>query len=113
LTVNLAGSVRQHLALGCALVHEPKIVFLDEPTAGVDPLSRRKFWTLIKELAGRGVTFLVTTHYMDEAGRCDRVALIDGGRIIACDTPEKLKTATGAASLEDVFVALVEAERRR
>lgn len=112
LTANLAGSVKQHLALGCALVHDPKIVFLDEPTAGVDPLSRRKFWAVIRELAGRGVTFLVTTHYMDEAGRCDRVALIDGGRIIACDTPENLKTQTGTSSLEDVFVTLVEAGKK-
>ena len=112
LTANLAGSVKQHLALGCALVHDPKIVFLDEPTAGVDPLSRRKFWEVIKELAGRGVTFLVTTHYMDEAGRCDRVALIDDGRIIACDTPAKLKAETGTASLEEVFVALVEAGKK-
>ena len=112
LTVNLAGSVKQHLALGCALVHDPKIVFLDEPTAGVDPLSRRKFWAVIKELAGRGVTFLVTTHYMDEAGRCDRVALIDGGRIIACDTPANLETQTGTSSLEDVFVVLVEAGKK-
>ena len=112
LTANLAGSVKQHLALGCALVHDPKIVFLDEPTAGVDPLSRRKFWAVIRELAGRGVTFLVTTHYMDEAGRCDRVALIDDGRIIACDTPANLKTQTGASSLEDVFVALVEAGKK-
>jgi ABC-2 type transport system ATP-binding protein len=112
LTANLAGSVKQHLALGCALVHDPKIVFLDEPTAGVDPLSRRKFWAVIRELAGRGVTFLVTTHYMDEAGRCDRVALIDGGRIIACDTPAKLETRTGTSSLEEVFVVLVEAGKK-
>jgi ABC-2 type transport system ATP-binding protein len=112
LTANLAGSVKQHLALGCALVHDPKIVFLDEPTAGVDPLARRKFWSVIKELAGLGVTFLVTTHYMDEAERCGRVALIDGGRIIACDTPAKLKAETGMSSLEEVFVSLVEAGKK-
>jgi ABC-2 type transport system ATP-binding protein len=110
LTANLAGSVKQHLALGCALVHDPQIVFLDEPTAGVDPLSRRKFWNVIRELANGGMTFLVTTHYMDEAERCDRIALISGGRIIACDTPENLKAKTGVSSLEDVFVSLVEAE---
>lgn len=92
LTANLAGSVKQHLALGCALVHDPKIVFLDEPTAGVDPLSRRKFWNVIKELSGQGVTILVTTHYMDEAERCDRIALINNGKIIASDTPAGLKT---------------------
>ncbi|MBN3032485.1 MAG: ABC transporter ATP-binding protein [Candidatus Saganbacteria bacterium] len=112
LTANLAGSVKQHLALGCALVHDPQIVFLDEPTAGVDPLARRKFWSVIKELAGGGVTFLVTTHYLDEAERCGRVALIDGGRIIACDTPDNLKTATGTSSLENVFVSLVAAEKK-
>ncbi len=92
LTANLAGSVKQHLALGCALVHDPRIVFLDEPTAGVDPISRRKFWNVIKDLSRQGVTTLVTTHYMDEAERCDRVALINDGRIIASDTPEGLKT---------------------
>ena len=93
LTANLANSIKQHLALGCALIHEPKIVFLDEPTAGVDPLSRRKFWNIIDKLSAQGVTTLVTTHYMDEAERCDRIALISDGRIIACDTPDKLKTA--------------------
>jgi ABC-2 type transport system ATP-binding protein len=92
ITGELAGSVKQHLALGCALIHEPKIIFLDEPTAGVDPLSRRKFWGVIKELAREGVTTLVSTHYMDEAERCDRVALIDRGQIIACDSPASLKT---------------------
>jgi ABC-2 type transport system ATP-binding protein len=92
LTANLAGSVKQHLALGCALIHDPAIIFLDEPTAGVDPLSRRKFWNIIKDLAGHGVTILVTTHYMDEAERCDRIALISSGKIIANDTPENLKT---------------------
>jgi len=92
LTANLAGSVKQHLALGCALIHDPAILFLDEPTTGVDPLSRRKFWNIIKDLASHGVTILVTTHYMDEAERCDRIALISSGKIIANDTPENLKT---------------------
>jgi len=91
LTANLANSIKQHLALGCALVHDPQIVFLDEPTAGVDPISRKKFWGVIKDLSRRGVTTLVTTHYMDEAERCDRAALISGGRIIACDSPQNLK----------------------
>ncbi len=108
LTANLAGSVKQHLALGCALVHDPQIVFLDEPTAGVDPLARRKFWNVIKELAGGGTTFLVTTHYMDEAERCDRIILINDGRIIAAGTPAELKAAAQAHSLEDVFAILVE-----
>ncbi|MFH1709755.1 MAG: ABC transporter ATP-binding protein, partial [bacterium] len=75
LTGELASAFKQHLALGCALVNEPQIIFLDEPTAGVDPLARKKFWNAIKMLAGRGVTVLVTTHYMDEAENCDRIAL--------------------------------------
>ena len=91
LTANLATSIKQHLALGCALVHDPKIVFLDEPTAGVDPISRKKFWGVIKDLSQQGVTTLVTSHYMDEVERCDRLALIDNGHIVALDTPLNLK----------------------
>ena len=92
LTRNLAGGWKQRLALGCAILHEPSILFLDEPTSGVDPLSRRSFWDLIYEMAGRGVTIFVTTHYMDEAEYCDRLALIDRGKIIALGTPVELKT---------------------
>lgn len=91
LTVNLASSLKQHLALSCSIVHDPQIVFLDEPTAGVDPLSRKKFWRIIKDLSARGVTSLVTTHYMDEVEHCDRLALIHDGKIIACDSPSRLK----------------------
>jgi ABC-2 type transport system ATP-binding protein len=92
LTRNLAGGWKQRLALGCAILHEPSILFLDEPTSGVDPLSRRQFWDLIYEMAGKGVTVFVTTHYMDEAEYCDRLALINQGRIIALGTPAELKT---------------------
>jgi ABC-2 type transport system ATP-binding protein len=92
LTNTLAGGWKQRLALGCAILHEPSILFLDEPTSGVDPLSRRRFWDLIYEMAGRKVTVFVTTHYMDEAEYCDRLALIDQGRIIALGTPEELRT---------------------
>lgn len=92
LTQTLAGGWKQRLALGCAILHQPSILFLDEPTSGVDPLSRRRFWDLIYEMAGRGVTVFVTTHYMDEAEYCDRLALIDQGRIIALGTPAELKT---------------------
>jgi len=92
LTSTLAGGWKQRLALGCAILHEPSILFLDEPTSGVDPLSRRRFWDLIYEMAGRRVTVFVTTHYMDEAEYCDRLALIDRGRIIALGTPEELRT---------------------
>jgi len=92
LTKELAGGWKQRLALGCALLHEPKIVFLDEPTAGVDPVSRRNFWKLINELSDQGVTIFVTTHYLDEAEYCHNIMLIQGGRIIAGGGPGKLKT---------------------
>jgi ABC-2 type transport system ATP-binding protein len=91
LTRELAGGWRQRLALGTAILHEPRILFLDEPTSGVDPISRRSFWDLVRTLAHKGVTVFVTTHYMDEAEYCDRLALIYRGRIIALGTPDQLK----------------------
>ncbi len=91
ITGTLSSGWKQRLALGCAVLHRPPIVFLDEPTSGVDPISRRKFWDLIHEMVGRGVTVFVTTHYMDEAEYCNRLALIDRGRIVALGTPTELK----------------------
>jgi ABC-2 type transport system ATP-binding protein len=88
----LSGGWKQRLALGCAVVHRPPIVFLDEPTSGVDPISRRQFWDLIYEMSGEGVTVFVTTHYMDEAEYCDRLGLIYRGELIALGTPQTLKT---------------------
>lgn len=91
LVTSLAGGWKQRLALGCAILHNPPILFLDEPTSGVDPISRRRFWDLIHELAANNVAILVTTHYMDEAEYCDRVMLINQGRVVASGSPTQLK----------------------
>ncbi len=90
-TRTLPGGIRQRAALACALLHEPSVVFLDEPTAGVDPISRRRFWRLIRQMSQEGTTIFVTTHYMDEAEYCHRVGLMVAGRLVALDTPEGLK----------------------
>jgi ABC-2 type transport system ATP-binding protein len=110
MTAELPLGYKQRLALGCALLHQPPILFLDEPTSGVDPVARRGFWDLIYDLADRGTTVFVTTHHMEEAEYCHRLALMNRGRLIALDTPAALRAATGAATLEDVFVGLVERE---
>lgn len=91
LTDTLSGALQQRLALGCAILHEPPILFLDEPTSGVDPISRRMFWDMIQEMAATGVTILITTHFMDEAEFCERIGFISGGKLVALDTPTALK----------------------
>ena len=88
---DLAGGWRQRLALGCAILHEPRIVFLDEPTGGVDPVSRRQFWRLIESMSRGGVTTLVTTHYLDEAEHCHRIAIMNAGKLAAMGTSRELK----------------------
>ena len=101
-TSDLAGGWRQRLALGCAILHEPPIVFLDEPTGGVDPLSRRHFWKLIDQLSASGVTLLVTTHYLDEAEHCHRIAIIHAGRLAALGTTDELKGIFAGRSLVEI-----------
>jgi ABC-2 type transport system ATP-binding protein len=110
---------KQRLALACAVMHQPPVLFLDEPTSGVDPIVRREFWTHINGLVERGVTVLVTTHFMDEAEYCDRIALIYRAEEIAVGTPDELKAIAAAANghadptLEDAFIALIEESDRR
>ena len=112
LTAELPLGWKQRLALGCAVLHEPPILFLDEPTSGVDPVARRAFWDLIDALAEGGTTVLVSTHYMEEAEYCNRLLLMNRGRLVAEGTPAELRAALGTpgATLEDVFVELVRRE---
>ncbi len=98
--------LKQKLAFSVAVLHEPKIVFLDEPTGGVDPITRRQFWEMIYETAAGGITVFVTTHYMDEAEYCDRISIMNEGRIVALDTPENLKKQYNAQTVEEVFVKI-------
>ena len=102
---DLAGGWRQRLALGCAILHEPPIVFLDEPTGGVDPLSRREFWSLIDRLSASGVTVLVTTHYLDEAEHCHRLAIINAGQLAAIGTTDELKRVFAGRTIVEVHAA--------
>jgi len=97
---------KQKISFSVALLHEPKIVFLDEPTGGVDPITRRQFWEMIYKAAHHGTTVFVTTHYMDEAEYCDRVSIMVNGKIEALDTPKKLKEQFNAATMNDVFIKL-------
>jgi ABC-2 type transport system ATP-binding protein len=103
---------KQKLAFSVAILHDPKIVFLDEPTGGVDPVTRREFWNLIYEASAKGITVFVTTHYMDEAEYCNRVSIMVDGKIEALDTPHNLKTTFSAASMDDVFLQLARGAKR-
>jgi drug efflux transport system ATP-binding protein len=109
----LSGGWKQRLALGCAILHEPPILFLDEPTSGVDPIARRSFWDLIYQLSEQGRTIFVSTHHMDEAEYCHRIALMHAGKIVAIGAPSELKRKLGSKSMEEVFVTLIEAEEKK
>jgi ABC-2 type transport system ATP-binding protein len=103
----LSGGMKQKLALMCTLLHRPRILFLDEPTNGVDPVSRRDFWTILYELLKDGITIVMTTAYLDEAERCNRVGFMHRGKLIRCDTPERLQHETGSDTLEGAFIATI------
>lgn len=103
---------KQKLAFSISVLHQPKIVFLDEPTGGVDPVTRRQFWEKIYEIADQGITVFVTTHYMDEAEYCDRVSIMVDGKIEALDTPDGLKQSFSSDSIEEVFIQLARSARR-
>jgi ABC-2 type transport system ATP-binding protein len=113
LTQSLPGGWKQRLALACSVLHQPRVLFLDEPTGGVDPISRRRFWSLIDRMAGEGVTTIVTTHYLDEAERCDRVALMHAGRLVALGSVAELKEVfAGRTLLEVTCPRILEAHER-
>jgi ABC-2 type transport system ATP-binding protein len=108
ITASLPPGYKQRLALACAILHRPPILFLDEPTGAVDPIARRYFWDLISTLAGGGTTVFVTTHYMDEAEYCHRLSIMYAGRIVEIDSPSNIKKKYNMTSVEDVFIHLVD-----
>ncbi|MGN0711137.1 MAG: ABC transporter ATP-binding protein, partial [Anaerovoracaceae bacterium] len=99
-----SGGMKRRLSLAAALLHEPEILILDEPTVGIDPLLRQKIWKQLKRISEQGTTIILTTHVMDEAEKCDRLAMLRGGRLLAVDTPEKLEEITDSASIEEAFI---------
>ena len=103
----LSGGMKQKLGLACALIHTPKVLFLDEPTNGVDPVSRRDFWKILYDLLKQKVTILYSTSYLDEAERCKRVGLINKGKLLRCETPDAIKKERSAKTLEEAFVAII------
>src|SRR5258706_6649182 len=103
----LSAGMKQKLAFMCTLLHRPEILFLDEPTNGVDPVSRRDFWTILYQLLKDGITIFMTTAYLDEAERCNRVGLLHKGKLIRCEPPEEMKAATGSANLEGAFIKTI------
>ena len=105
--------LKQKLAFSVAIFHDPEIVFLDEPTSGVDPITRRQFWEMIYETASCGITVFVTTHYMDEASYCDRISIMSEGRIVALDSPSALLRQYGTASVEELFVKIARPQKIR
>jgi ABC-2 type transport system ATP-binding protein len=107
-TVSLPLGFKQRLALACAILHKPPILFLDEPTGGVDPIARRYFWDLISTLASGGTTVFVTTHYMDEAEYCHRLSIMYKGQIVEIDSPSAIKKKYNMTSIQDVFIYLVD-----
>ena len=104
---------KQKLSFSVSILHEPKIVFLDEPTSGVDPVTRRQFWDLIYQAAAQGITIFLTTHYMDEAEYCNRISIMVDGKIVALDTPHRLKQHFNASSMDDVFYQLARGAQRQ
>ena len=112
LVSTLSGGMRRRTSLAMALLHDPDLLLLDEPTVGVDPELRASFWSYFRELTKRGKTVVITTHYMEEASRCDLVALMDVGRVVARGAPASIKERTGADNLDDAFLALVREGKR-
>ncbi|MBQ9479387.1 MAG: AAA family ATPase [Selenomonadaceae bacterium] len=109
----LPGGYKQRLSMAAALIHEPKILFLDEPTSGIDPLARRDFWRQITDLSSRGTTIIITTHFMEEAEYCDRMMIQDRGKLLVLGTPQEIRQRYGSSisTMNDLFISIVEGAR--